>query len=515
MQKEIGSNFWISPSDLKAEIKGQLLPEIFGCSGTDYIWLSSCRSAISVVIETIEKRQPNVSKVVCLPSFTCNTVYEPFIKSGYNVVLLPINKDLVISSEEIIEFTEKFNVGIILLHNFFGFDTLANIDKVISVLRKKNLYIIEDCTQSMYSDFGRLDADFYVGSIRKWCGVPDGGFAVCKNGCFEKKPRISDVVLEKLKLEASIKKYEYIYNNKGDKDEFLLKYKEAEDWLDNQVRQYNISTSSIKIQSSLDVVSLKSKRRRNYRILLEGIKGINGISPIFKEISDNVVPLYFPLYCDCRERIQKELRDNRIYAPIIWPKNDNCPTVRGDAEYIYNHILCIPIDQRYDSDDMNRIVNILKSHELWTGWMTWDEILPFKELIIDSELEIMIKYHYPDKSISRSYPESRVNNLRLYLNEGNTFFWGAVEKGKLLGYYWGYVSEFLGEKRWNTRSNYVFEDARERGIGIKSYQAALLKAKELKCTEAVSMYAPFNSISAHIYKKLGYEISRIEVVKKL
>ena len=25
-----------------------------------------------------------------------------------------------------------------------------------------------------------MASDYFVGSIRKWCGVPDGGFAVCK-----------------------------------------------------------------------------------------------------------------------------------------------------------------------------------------------------------------------------------------------------------------------------------------------------------------------------------------------
>lgn len=152
---------------------------------------------------------------------------------------------------------------------------------------------------------------------------------------------------------------------------------------------------------------------------------------------------------------------------------------------------------------------------MWTGWMTWEQILPFKEQIIDWELEVMVKYHYPDKSIPREYPESRVNNLKEYLESGNTFFWGAIEDGKLLGYYWGYISNFLGVMRWNTRSNYISEEARGKGLGQRSYEEALLKAKELGCKEAVSMYASFNKSAAHIYDKLGYDISRIEVIKHI
>ena len=110
---------------------------------------------------------------------------------------------------------------------------------------------------------------------------------------------------------------------------------------------------------------------------------------------------------------------------------------------------------------------------------------------------------------------SRVDNLSSYLDCGNTFFWGAVEEGQLLGYYWGYVSDFLGVKRWHTRSNYISSQARGKGLGQLSYEAAIDKAKELGCAEAVSMYASFNEVAAHIYEKLGYEKSRIEVIKKL
>lgn len=152
---------------------------------------------------------------------------------------------------------------------------------------------------------------------------------------------------------------------------------------------------------------------------------------------------------------------------------------------------------------------------MWTGWMTWEKIFPYKELIIDWEIEVMIKYHYPDRFIDRSYPESRVNNLKDYIESGNTFFWGAIENGKLLGYYWGYVSDFFGVKRWHTRSNYICEEARGKGLGQKSYEAALLKAKELNCKEAVSMYAVFNETASHIYEKLGYEPLRVEVIKKI
>lgn len=147
--------------------------------------------------------------------------------------------------------------------------------------------------------------------------------------------------------------------------------------------------------------------------------------------------------------------------------------------------------------------------------MTWEQILPYKEQIINWELEVMTKYHYPDKIIPREYPASRVENLKEYLESGNTFFWGAIENGHLLGYYWAYISDFLYERTWYSRSSYISEAARGKGLGTLSKIEAITKAKELGCVKSIATYASFNDVNKHIYEKLGFSVSRIEVVKTL
>lgn len=80
---------------------------------------------------------------------------------------------------------------------------------------------------------------------------------------------------------------------------------------------------------------------------------------IFNTLNDNEVPLYCPILCEEREKVQSVLALNNIYAPVIWHKAECSPVVDEDADYVYDHILCIPVDQRYDSDDMERIVTVL------------------------------------------------------------------------------------------------------------------------------------------------------------
>ena len=148
-------------------------------------------------------------------------------------------------------------------------------------------------------------------------------------------------------------------------------------------------------------------------------------------------------------------------------------------------------------------------------WVSWEELLPFKEQLIDMELELMIRYHYPDKQIPRSYPEQRVNNLESYLKNGSTFLWVSTEGDKLLGYYWAYVSSFIGKKRWNLRSIMFLDEAKGRGLGTLAVKEGLKMARLLECDEAATEYVPWNKTMEAVMMKSGYKVTRIEVVKEL
>ena len=359
MHREIGSNFWLNPN--KKLINVPLgTPSQFNCDGEDYVWLSTGRSAIRYVIKAIEKRYPSIKKVAVLPSFTCDTVFDPFLKAGYQVFYYPVGIDLTTSSETVRRVVLEHDASIVLFHRYFGFDTLdSQIDVFCDEMKKMGKFTIEDCTQCLYSDINRSTSDFYVGSIRKWTGTPDGGFAVCREGAFETKPQMADIRLEEAKVKASYAKYRYLFENIGDKSKMLALYRCAEDILDEQVGFYAISDTSSKVQSNLDVDELKRKRRNNYKFLNTSLNA--SVQPLFPAINGVEVPVYFPIFVEDRASLQKHLVQNAIYAPIVWPKDEVQPEICEGSEDAYEHLLCIPIDQRYDADDMNRIVDVINN----------------------------------------------------------------------------------------------------------------------------------------------------------
>ncbi len=359
MFSEIGSNFWTVPGDDTGTSEG-ITPEVFGISGADYVWLSTGHAAIEFALGSIDQ-EDQTKRIALLPPFTCHTVVEPFLKAGYRVEFMSLRPGLCVSGEELVEEAERSDAGVILFHRYFGFDTLMDCDRTIDRLRALGVKVIEDRTQCLYSGFASSPADYIVGSIRKWHGTPDGGFCVSREKELLCKPVETDKVLEEAKLKAGRMKYEYLFHGIGEKKDFLRQFRKAEDILSAETQFYGASDITLRMQASLDCTSLANRRRENYQTVLELLAGDPLVKPVFPILPDDVVPLYFPVAVENRGEVQRYLAEHAVYAPIIWPKAECVTRVCPEAERMYQNLLCLPIDQRYAHDDMERMVGCLDS----------------------------------------------------------------------------------------------------------------------------------------------------------
>lgn len=360
MRNEIGSNFELNP-EISLDCYGSTLGiEFLELKGNDSAFLSTGRGAENFVLATISERNPDIRKVALIPPFTCHTVIEPFIKHGYKVISYQIDSALNVNLNKFRESLIASEAQVVLVHRYFGFDTLKGFEEIIDEFSPKGIVFIEDITQCIYSGFDSLPVDYIIGSLRKWACLPDGGFAICKTGVFMNKPSNYDRELERLKLEASYAKYEYLHNNIGEKQHYLDLFRKAEQQLDLEVSYFHISPASVAIQKSLDLPMLKKKRRDNYRRLYEELKGSDMLQILTPELTEADVPLYFVISLKEREELQNHLRLHDIYAPIVWTKAEVCPEICNEAQSIYESVLCLPIDQRYGENDMERILNVIR-----------------------------------------------------------------------------------------------------------------------------------------------------------
>jgi dTDP-4-amino-4,6-dideoxygalactose transaminase len=342
--KEIGSYFSIDPEYLeKVDEKANSIID------GDFTLYSTCRSAIKYVLDTIIG---NVKRAL-LPAFTCHAVVEPFVKSGFEVYPYQINKDLSINVESLNFMVNDLKPNVILVHDYFGFDSndLLKNTGLLEIYRKNGIVVIEDLTQSMFSGYNHIIADYMVGSIRKWMGIPDGAFI---KGPSVKEYTNQDYELSEAKKRAMLYKHDYLTKNKGDKAVLLSLYKAAEEILDAHSETYGMSELSKGLFSLYDIRELCSFRRRNARTLLEVLRELENIVLPFTTVAEDETPFYVPVMVKKnRKELQQFLAKNGVFATVIW----GCPQefvgrINENSKGVYEEILCVPCDQRYTVSDM-------------------------------------------------------------------------------------------------------------------------------------------------------------------
>ena len=332
---EIGSEFGCL-TDNKG--KGIILP-----NDSNYAFVFSGRTAI----ETVLKNIPNVKKAM-LPSYCCESMIIPFHKSGIEVVFYDVcYKDGLNIKVDIAD-----DVDILLWCNYFGF-RLEMSD--ISSFKERGGIVIEDITHSFLSeDQYHKQADYLVASLRKWEPINSGGYCAATKGKLQYIPDTepsNDFI--RIKQQAMKLKAEYLIDHDElKKPEFLRMFGESNSWLAENYSGLSIDSWSKEYLSTVDIQRQREVRCSNAQVLYGGLKG--KVQFLFPEESMDC-PLFVPILLRRdRDRIRRGLTENSIYCPIHWPKPPGCESNLYDME------LSLICDQRYNEEDMMRIVTVLK-----------------------------------------------------------------------------------------------------------------------------------------------------------
>lgn len=327
---------------------------------------SSGRNAIRAICKTISLDK----KTALLPEYTCYTIIDSFILEGFAVYFYSVNRNMMIDIASLQECINQYDPKVVFVQAYFGFNTLQNLRDSIEAIKNRGICIIEDITHSQYSLFEHISADFYVASLRKFFAITDGGYLQTNQLIQFPQNKPTDKQIIDLYMSACNLKRRYIdyLDTNIEKTVYREKYKEYNNLLDeNRDEIASMSDIAFSMINNVDLDAMGKIRRENYRYLFNKIANFsNVIKPVFDScITDNCVPIYFPIYvCDSEKRsvLQEALAQHLIYCPIIWPMSTHIDKVSSESDYIYKHILCIPIDQRYDVDDMQRIIDTLEKN---------------------------------------------------------------------------------------------------------------------------------------------------------
>lgn len=356
--KEIGSEFYLN-SDLSFKYEG--IPEWLKL-GQDNKFVFSGRTAIDYVLKDFVTNENEM--VVYFPSYCCTSMLQPFTDMNLKIEFYDVNYT---KGEIMYEIDLNKKCDVFFAMNYFGFSS-TNMDYYINEFSDKNIIVIEDITHSLLSKRPcSKKSDYLIASLRKWFAIPTGGLAVKVEGEFKNNNLIEpeSLVIEN-KIEAMNEKYNYINKSiinkklEVNKNIFLKKYVEFNHAVSNKYKNISIDKLSLKILSSLDIKKIIERRKENIKYLNESIKNVQYLELLVKDINiEDDCLLFLPviIHEEKRSYVRQKLINNNVYLPVHWPVPSEVKN-QHSVSNIYSRELSIVCDQRYNLEDMRRIVEI-------------------------------------------------------------------------------------------------------------------------------------------------------------
>ena len=293
----------------------------------DALGINTGRNAFKLIIQV-----KGYSKIY-IPFYSCAALLSPIKSLSINYSFYNIDKNF----HPIFNFATLKKNEAFLFINYFGLNTTA-----LQEIQHKTQNLIVDNSQAFFEKSIENTDTFY--SVRKFFGVPDGAY-VYMNG-----ETIPDIP------------YSFSYN----RFMHLLKSMDIgieegyKDYISNESDLANepirkMSRLTHALLSNIDYQYIKQIRRKNY---IELDKRLSRYNKLKFNLDDDSVPMIYPFLVD-KSGVKQELIDRKIFVATYWPNVldwTNCE----DWEYkIANELLALPIDQRYNTEDMTGLANTL------------------------------------------------------------------------------------------------------------------------------------------------------------
>lgn len=306
--------------------------------------------------------KPGKEAVILCPAYCCWSMTAPFEFTGWTVVYYRLNEDLTIDETYLEGMLRGCRPDAILTMNFYGSaDTRAAIAKVKAFNDK--ITVIEDfshCTFCLDKIFNE-QVDFYVTSIRKSIGVCDGALVLSKKPTNRAYIGIEAPDFGILRKGAQKMKGRYAFSKSlDDKDVFLSELRQGEEMIDKLDSVHPISEISERMIESINGDEIAFARRENMKHLWTLLNGKIKMIPGLERTLDGA-PFSLPILVVNRDAVQKQLAQKGVYAPVLWPIDEKARKTCEVSAYVSDHMLSIPIDQRYNYDDIEDIASIVLS----------------------------------------------------------------------------------------------------------------------------------------------------------
>ena len=303
----------------------------------DGVMLNTGRNALEYILRHL----PDV-RFVYLPFYTCEAVLEPLKRQqhiGYD--FYHINDRFEIREEIKLQDGEY-----LIANNYFGIKD----DYICKLYQKYGNRLIVDNAQALFAPALPNMKAYY--STRKFVGVADGGVAVGVDG------KESFIYEED---NSSLHDAHLLIRKEKGAEAGFSKYQEDEHLLDNQPIK-KMCSNTRDILCHIDYERINTKRKDNFIYLHQelGVSNHLHIPPI----DSFTCAMIYPYLIADGARLRGKLIEEKVFAAKYWPNVlEWCKP--QDLEYrLTNHLVCLPIDQRYGQEHMKYMIDIIKDYEL-------------------------------------------------------------------------------------------------------------------------------------------------------
>ena len=237
--------------------------------------------------------------------------------------------------------------GILLvLVDYFG----VRYDEIVDIAnRYVNATIVIDFAHDFFVPPILKDNIFNVYSAKKFFGIPDGAYLI-SNSIIQ-----SDIDNWKPSFSDDYNQYLFKSYEQGTNASYFEK-KAADGIIANKYTGMSVLAQGI--LSSVDYCENKKRRQENFAILNAGLRDINNLHVGNNRLfSSYHYPLQFKMsQVELACELRRKLIDNKIYSPILWLGEDLRRFGDDIEKSLANRTVLLPMDQRYDEEDMNYII---------------------------------------------------------------------------------------------------------------------------------------------------------------
>lgn len=309
-------------------------------------------------------------KVALLPIFTCFTVLDPFLQDGWKLCFYRYNIDLTIDSESFKDEFEREKPAFCIFQPLCGMGFLPAESSLIDYAHENGCMTMVDQTQDIYAPRNHQSVDYYCGSLRKWYAFPDGAFLHSEHSRMAqcdalKENNIYRTAMGLCMFAAHLRDtyqnpfFTYLCNFMWT---FSVSYIGG-----TSIEAHTMSDYSRKVLAQQDEAANAKRRTENFRYIYQSIDGMETVRPAFERIERLTnAPLSFPVYAQDRAALVKHLTANGIITQVLWgrpPYIRDCVEQDETTNYIYDHIISLPCDQRYSVEDMQRMIDAIRDFE--------------------------------------------------------------------------------------------------------------------------------------------------------